>query len=602
MTEQKSNGRKAGLLSRRQLLTQVSAGVLGATLAASTSPARARPFKGMQAAAATSGLKKGLNILYIFTDQERYFSDWPSGLDLPGHERLQEDGTTFTNHYIGAVMCTSSRAIMMTGLTTPDNLMYENLDMPWVADLNPKIPTIGHMLRKAGYYTAYKGKWHLSRAFDQHEPTRLFTPEMDAYGFSDYASPGDVVGHTLGGYQFDHLIGGSVLTWLRRHGRDLNDEGKPWALTVSLVNPHDVMYFNTDAPGENVQDNGRLLNHAARAPDTDAYKATWDFPLSPTRQEDLTAAGRPGAHKEYQDAWDVLLGHVPNEDERWNRLGNFYLNSIKSVDSQLAAIFNELDQLGLADRTIVVFSADHGEMAGAHGGLRGKGPFAYEECIHVPMHIMHPDVRGGRSSDALTAHIDFAPSFLALAGADSGQAAEFAGRTLPGKDFSSALSSPRTGNPNAIRESVLFTYSGLATVDSNVIKAIAAAAAAGKNPKEMAKSGEIKPDLGKRGTMRTAFDGRYKFSRYFSPMERHSPKTIEEIYAHNDVELFDLSEDPQETNNLATMQGQNTELVTAMSEKLERVISAEIGTDDGREMPEKQGKKIVWTLEKNMID
>ncbi|MGH2362354.1 MAG: sulfatase-like hydrolase/transferase, partial [bacterium] len=198
----------------------------------------------------------GHNILFVFSDQERYMPQWPTGLSLPGHERLQKSGVTFHNHYCPATMCTSSRSVLLTGLQTPDTRMFENTNVPWVRNLSLDIPTIGHMLRKAGYYTAYKGKWHLNRAFDMSEPDRLFTEEMEEYGFADFFSPGDIVGHTLGGYQFDHLIAGSAITWMRRKGRPLNDEGKPWCLTVSLVNPHDVMYFNADAPGERVQDTG----------------------------------------------------------------------------------------------------------------------------------------------------------------------------------------------------------------------------------------------------------------------------------------------------------------------------------------------------------
>ena len=61
-----------------------------------------------------------------------------------------------------------------------------------------------------------------------------------------FNSPGDLVGHQLGGYEFDGLIAQSAITWLRKRGRPLHEDGHPWALTVSLVNPHDVMYFNND--------------------------------------------------------------------------------------------------------------------------------------------------------------------------------------------------------------------------------------------------------------------------------------------------------------------------------------------------------------------
>ena len=138
--------------------------------------------------------------------------------------------------------------------------MFDNCDVAWVHNLPTTIPTVGHMLRAAGYYTAWKGKWHLNREFDTHEPERFFTKEMEAYGFSDYVSPGDLIAHTLGGYEFDHLIAGSAVSWLRRIGRPLSSQGKPWSLFVSLVNPHDIMYFNTDAPGQPVQLRFTALN------------------------------------------------------------------------------------------------------------------------------------------------------------------------------------------------------------------------------------------------------------------------------------------------------------------------------------------------------
>jgi hypothetical protein len=76
------------------------------------------------------------------------------------------------------------------------------------------------------------------------------------------------------------MIAGSAITWMRNKGRPLNDDGKPWALTVSLVNPHDVMYFNTDLPGQPVQDTGRLLKHAVRAPNHELSRrrGTTHFP------------------------------------------------------------------------------------------------------------------------------------------------------------------------------------------------------------------------------------------------------------------------------------------------------------------------------------
>jgi arylsulfatase len=584
---------RAGHGSRREFLTHVAAGIAATPLVGAALAGCAQTMSAGGTARASGKVQAGHNILFIFTDQERYFRQWPSDFTLPARERVQQTGVTFHNHYCPATMCTPSRSVLMTGLQTPDNRMFENCDLPWVKDLSTSIPTFGHMLRKAGYYTAYKGKWHLNRGFDR-EADRLLNKEMEVYGFADYNSPGDVVGHQLGGYHFDHMIAGSAVTWMRNKGRPLNDDGKPWALTVSLVNPHDVMHFNTDLPGQPVQDTGRLLKHAVRAPNHEFYKKTWDNPLPKSLTEPLTAPGRTRAHAEYQKAWDYMLGNVPLEPERWRRLNDFYLNSLRVVDLQLMSILKELDTLRLTDRTIVVLTSDHGEMAGAHGGLRGKGPFAYEEGIHVPLHIVHPDVRGGQDCRALTAHIDMAPTLLAMAGVGPGRVGEIAGRDLPGKDLTPLLTSPATAGVNALREGVLFTYSGLLTVDSEPLGMAVKALAAGKDLPTALKSGDP-PDLRKRGTVRTVFDGRYKFTRYFGPEDRNRPGALDELYRDNDVELFDLQTDPGEMTNLAAVKGEHRDLVLAMSTKLEAVIKQEIGVDDGREMPPLAG--VHWTVD-----
>ncbi|MEQ9563614.1 MAG: sulfatase-like hydrolase/transferase [Woeseiaceae bacterium] len=587
-------------ITRRELIVGATAGLAAASLAGTSVAGAGKQVSSQRDLRARMPAASGYNLLFVFTDQERHFSRWPRGLDLPGHERLAATGTDFSQHHIGATMCTSSRSIMMTGLQTTANGMYENLDVPWVRDLSPDVPTIGHMLRDTGYYTAYKGKWHLTRAFDQEfPPERLFTREMEVYGFSDYASPGDVVGHTLGGYSFDHLIAGSAISWLRRVGRPLNDEDQPWALTVGLVNPHDIMYFNTDAPGKKVQDTGHLLSVAAPAPANEIYAAQWDMPVAGSLTQPFNEIGRPAAHGEFAKAWDYVLGPIPPEEERWQRFNNFYINSIRSVDAQLVALLDELDALGLSDNTIVVYTADHGEAGGAHG-LRGKGPFAYKETFHVPMYIVHPDVRGGRTCGALTSHIDLAPTLLALGGADGTRISEAAGRDLPGKDMASLLNDPRAADVHALRESVLFTYSGIASNDGDLMAFIANAKAAGKSPQdEMAATG-FKPNLRKRGSVRSMFDGRYTFSRYFSPTEHHRPKTLDELYQYNDLELYDRANDPDEMTNLAVAPENNAELVLAMNAKLDAIISDEIGVDDGRELPNIEG--INWALPQERFD
>ena len=185
--------------------------------------------------------KSAPNIVFIFTDQERYFASWPAGMSLPARERLTQHGVTFHQHYGPAVMCTSSRAVMLTGLQTPDNGMFENADLPYVKAMDTAVPTIGHLLRKAGYYTAYQGKWHLDAAFDREPAQQVLTERMDAYGFSDFGLPVDSLAHDLGGYTTDSVIAAGAQSWLRGTGRPLADDGKlPAAKAAEAIKKYGI--------------------------------------------------------------------------------------------------------------------------------------------------------------------------------------------------------------------------------------------------------------------------------------------------------------------------------------------------------------------------
>ena len=106
----------------------------------------------------------------------------------------------------------------------------------------------------------------------------------------------------------------------------------------------------------------------------------------------------------------------------------------------------------------------------------------------------------------------------------------------------------------------------------------------GGKPDQLKAAG-IVPDMMKRGAVRSVYDGRYVFTRYFSPKQHNRPTTLEDIYRINDVELFDLQADPLEMNNLAMSGKQHRELVVAMNEKLNRLIDTEVGEDRGQMLP-----------------
>jgi arylsulfatase len=118
--------------------------------------------------------------------------------------------------------------------------------------------------------------------------------------------------------------------------------------------------------------------------------------------------------------------------------------------------------------TVVVFTADHGEMGGAHGGLKGKGPFSYEANAHVPLLIAHPAGKAGAATTALTSHIDVLPTFAGLTGLpDANRPA--AVKALPGRDFSGLLVDPEKASVQTVRPGVLFNYVGVSTVDSDYL-------------------------------------------------------------------------------------------------------------------------------------
>ncbi len=98
------------------------------------------------------------------------------------------------------------------------------------------------------------------------------------------------------------------------------------------------------------------------------------------------------------------------------------------------------------------------------------------------------------------------------------------------------------------------------------------------------KSTGVRPDLMKRGAVRSVFDGRYTFARYFSPKQHNRPGTLEELNRFNDLELFDLQTDPHEMHNLVA-DSRHRELILAMNEKLNRLVDAEVGEDRGQMLP-----------------
>jgi arylsulfatase A-like enzyme len=531
------------------------------------------------------------NILFILTDQERYFrsGELPSDYRLPAHERLAKRGTVFENHQINSCVCTPSRSVLYTGRHIQHTKMFDNTNFPWISSMSTDLHTIGDMLRDAGYYTAYKGKWHLTREFETVNelgtPTKIFTQEMEAYGFSDYFGVGDIIAHEQGGYLHDGIISAMGVNWLRSRGVELATQGKPWFLAVNLVNPHDIMFINTDRPGERMQALN-ILGHIRPEPANPLYAKQWKFDLPSTYHQLLTAAGRAAAHADYLKSHDALVGNIANEDWRWRKRHNYYLNCLHDVDRNIIPLLDEVEALGLASDTIIVLTSDHGDLDGAHR-LHSKGATVYREQNNVPLIVVHPAHRGGRRCKAVTCHLDIAPTLVSMTNATPEKKAAIT-KDLPGKDFSHLLAAPENASYTAIRDGSLYCYNMFAYIDGDFLKKAVGVLQQpdGKAKlKEAATSGAMRPDLTKRGAIRSVFDGRYQFARYFSPKQHNRPESLDALFKLNDVELFDLAADPLERNNLALDRDRYRAVLEAMNAKLNALIEKEVGDDIGQMLP-----------------
>ena len=586
-------------VSRREFLE--TAGVATLALGAGALagyPSIASAAQGKSKAAGAGDGAGPYNILFILTDQERYFdpATLPGDYSLPGRERLRREGVSFTNHQITTSVCSSSRSSIYTGQHIQHTKVFDNLGFPWAQELSPEIPTVGKYLKAAGYHAAYLGKCHFSNELEKIEIENApdvnineLNKVMQGYGFDDYVGVGDIIGKTRGGYKTDEFTTSTAVRWLREDRSQLEEQGKPWFLALNLVNPHDVMFYNTDAAGASpVQDVGHMFP-IERAPAHAMYQRRWDMPLPASRDEAWDSPGRPRAHHEYQRARRLLVGQFPNEDTRWKRLQDYYLNCIADCDRHVARVLQELDDLGIAENTIVVVTSDHGELAGAHG-MHGKGATAYREQLRVPLWVRHPGhaTSAGKECAALTSHLDLTPTILGLAGVGGSQVQSKA-PALKGHDLSDLLASPATAKTDAVRAAALYNFNMWLYQDADFLQQVVDAKSKALDGSKLG----LKPDLTKRGAIRSMTDGRYRFSRYYSPLQHNLPETVEEVFRYNDVELFDLEADPNEVDNLALDPSANAELLLAMNQKLTDIIAEEVGSDKGEFLPE---NKAGWAI------
>ncbi|MDE3087217.1 MAG: sulfatase-like hydrolase/transferase [Acidobacteriota bacterium] len=482
------------------------------------------------------------NILLVVSDQERQRGWLPPSVSLPWRDRLIAEGLEFTRYYTHSSPCSPSRASLFTGRYLPGHGVVDNVIMPEHTELDPAVPTLGSILGGAGYRCSYIGKWHLSQAAQ---------PDMAAYGFADWdGNDRHFMGWAGTGVHFDPIIATNAAHWLERNAA--GTEGRPWFLTVALVNPHDVMWFPIDQPGYE----GRHPEEVARVRkilELAAWKEDDPLPVYDGGYEEVVEAlpanfdddlhTKPEAHRQWR--WDQqhgLWGYIdPADTGAWLRHLDYYVELHRLADRSLGTVLGALEAAGAWDDTIVMFTSDHGDMCGSHG-LRSKGPFVYEEIMRVPLYVRVPGTTAPATrTDALATHVDLAATICALAGVDPATVVDGEGRgSLQGRDLTPVLD----GSRPSVRDHVLFAQDSAQTENLNRI----------------------------RYALRGFFDGRTKYARYYgvgggkpsTGLWGKDPGTklfgSDADFDDQDHEWYDHDADPHELVNLAQDRGRRDRL------------------------------------------
>jgi len=182
----------------------------------------------------------------------------------------------------------------------------------------------------------------------------------------------------------------------------------------------------------------------------------------------------------------------------------------------------------------------------------------------------------------MSSQIDLARTLLALTGKPF-DVVSSAGAGLPGRDLSRLLSTPQQAAPDTVRPAALYNYNMFTYLDAKwFAPLIRVVVSDDPMVEKLEKIVRLQPDFNNRGAIRSVFDGRYRFSRYFSPLHFNRPTTYEALVANNDLEVFDLQEDPEETHNLAQDGTAKGELMMALNDKLNARIDEEVGEDNGK--------------------
>jgi arylsulfatase A-like enzyme len=326
------------------------------------------------------------NLLFVFTD-EHPGKGWSRGipeLKTPNLDRLASEGTVVSNCISNNPICVPYRATLFTGLYGHQNGFVNNhARYPLDGDL----PSWSKVLKNAGYTMGYVGKWHLYPGCEGpqwaneertkiKEPAKITPPDL-RHGFDDY-----------------------------------------WVQSSNHNRPRDTYVWDVDGEYKKIDDYAptflttRFLEFIEDSKDNDQPFCGVLSLLPPH-------PSYPGAHEKWVDYYHSIetpfWGNVPEEhrtDRNMENLKHFYAQ-ISSVDQEFGRILDKLEEWGIADNTIVIFTSDHGDLHFAHGVKWKRYP--YEESIRVPFIIRYPGkVPTNVTHDLLLGAIDLAPTLLGL--------------------------------------------------------------------------------------------------------------------------------------------------------------------------------------------
>jgi len=373
--------------------------------------------------------KNKRNIVLVLSDDHRYdfmgFMDGaPAFLETPNMDRMARQGAHLANAFVSTSLCSPSRASILTGQYMHHHQIVDNQrPAPAGTVFFPQ------HLQKAGYQTAFVGKWHMGHGHDDPRPG--FDHWVSFKGQGTYFDPTLNINGThkaFEGYTTDILTDQAV-TWLE-NGRDRD---RPFFLYLSFKAVH---YPFTPAP----RNQGRYADKAVQRPDTMANTER-NYQTQPhwVRERRYSIHGI-----DHMETGQYDNDPVPSFDDLYRQ----YCETVRGLDENLGSLLDYLDQAALSDSTLVLYMGDNGFALGEHGFYDKRD--AFEESIRVPMLACAPGMIPPRTKiTQMVQNIDVAPTLLDAAGVSPAD--------VPGMDGRSFLPLLQ-GRSTPWRDHILYEY------------------------------------------------------------------------------------------------------------------------------------------------